>query len=297
MEELLMTIEQTTESEVDPKIETLFRYVGLSFFYYYLTLIIFSIIQYFFTREFTLDLTFILYFWMAYAIKDRSLTACKWGVFCMLLHGGLCIAICCLAILNPSFLVFESGITSKNMPFYFILCLFYAIWSLVNLKYLIRIFKLHTEKFWPNGPIWIGAITTCVIIGFLVVPPIVNYCQRDYRLKIESQYSEVIDYLIQASKNDMPTATNSSEVVALSEAYPHILYASFEKENKWRCPIINKGIFERTSYSGNSGSGVDHDGNEIKFDIYEDIIKDKESGWIKITLHIKQSKFDIADNS
>lgn len=287
---MIIIADETVEIESRPHVESLFRKMWLSVLSYYLLLLIFTIVAYFFTKEFSWDLTFILYFWMAFAIKGGSKTACKWGVFLMSQNAVIFASACFMLIFYPAAILFENRlINPDNIWICWLGSLLFLIWSVINLKYLVRILKLHQVRFWTKAPIWGYSIIICIFIGFWIVPDIILNSQGYSRNSIETIYAEVIEHLIEIEREDLTRSMDTPKAQALSNAYPEIILAELKSDRRSSSRIISRKDFYAFSFSPKTGTGHDSQGRKIKFVIYEDYVKDIDGDWFKIILHIKKS--------
>ncbi|MHC4289915.1 MAG: hypothetical protein ACYSSK_07675 [Planctomycetota bacterium] len=283
-----MELEESVEVNTGPSTDRLFRYLGLSIFYYYLILLLSSIIEYFFTKEFTWNLSYLLYFWIAYAVKDGSRTACKWGIFCMSLNAVAIIVFCFIMLVNPAFITFENNLSSAALPVYFVGSIIYLGWSLVNLKLLVRLLKLYQIRFWTKAPIVGYGMIICLFIGFLGVPFMINYSQGYSNSDIQKKYADVIEYLNKVARHEVSTSTNSPQVLAISETYPEVLSASIYSSKHSSLRIISKKKkFSSTSYWGSRATRTNSNGDKIRYIVYDDFVKDNDNKWVKIELCIE----------
>ena len=286
-----MTSDQTIEVESKSSGENLFRYVGMSVVLYYFMMLLFTVSTYLFTNEFSWDLNFLLYFWMAFSIRSGSKTACKWGVFLISIHGCIFAVICYMCIFNPAAVLFDNRIVSSaNLPVVFIVLLLYTLWSVINVIFLVRLLKLHQVRFWTKAPILGCSIIACLLIGSWVVPTIILNSEDYSKASIETQYAEVIEHLIKIQCEDLTRSMNTPQVQALSKAYPEIILAAIKTSRRGSSHIISKKDFKTTStLVGKMGSGRDSQDNKVKYVIYEDYVKDKDGDWFKIVLWIVRS--------
>ena len=264
-------------------------YLGLSVFYYYMLLLVFSIIHGLITGDFRWDFSILLLFWMAYSIKDGSLTACKWGVFFMSSHGLISLAICFLLLIHPAWIEFRNDIRPAVRPFYFTVGALYAAWSVINLTFLLRILRRRQVRYWTRGVLW-GHVALAVVIVCLMIPRIINTAQGYSPAAIETNYAEVIEYLRNAAKKNVPSAINTSEVAALSQAYPDIISASIRTAKKSSYSIISTVDFESFSGFGGRATGIDREGNKIRYVEYEGYTKDNNDCWVMVYLKIRTTK-------
>lgn len=270
--------------EANPLTDSLFRYMGLSIFYYYGLQLLLDL----FTGEFTFNFACLFLFWMAYAIKDGSTTACKWGIFCMLCYGLGWIVSCFFLLFNPVELEFNNtAITAAMVPYYGVVHFVYIVWSVVNLKYLVRILKLRQVRYWTKGVIWGYAIVISLAIIFWAWGTLYN--QGYSKTALEAKYADAIEYLRKAAKDEVSTFTNAPEVLALSQAHPEIISASIYTNKSSGHSIISKNDFRNISWRGNRGTGKDRDGNIIQYVMYEDYTKDQNDKWVKIKLCIRDT--------
>ena len=266
-----------------------FRYLGLSIFWYCVMLLVWSIIHGLFTGHFKWDISYLLLFWMAYDIKNGSLTACKWGVFFMSCYGIFSLVICFLLLVHPAWIEFQNDISPAGRPIYFVGTVIFVVWSFLNLAFLIRILKRHQARYWTKGVI-LGHAVIAVLIVCLMIPRIINTAQGYSATAIQTKYADVIEYLKKAARNEVSNAINAPEVVALSQAYPDIVSASIRTAKHSGQSIISADDFEsRWGWSG-GGAGTDREGNKIRYAEYKDYTKDQKDHWVEINLRIRITK-------
>lgn len=285
-----MTTEQIVEikpHETDDSI--LFKRLGMSLFFYFLLLLTAEIIHGITYGEFKWDFGYLLLFWAASAVWNGSTTGCKWAILFMWAHGLWAIAAGISLFLHPAYHEFNNSITPTTQPFYFAAALVYAAWSIVNLKFLLRLLKLKQVRHWTKGTIWGYGILTVAVIAILcsvAIPTFAYYYREGYSKEaIESKYADAIEYLRKAAKDEVPTTTNAPEVIALSQAHPEIVLASIRYRKYGSQRLISKSDFTKTSITmGVRGTCLDSDGNEIRCTIYNDYTRNKNNEWVKIEL-------------